>query len=337
MLTGADWLRQIFRPGPLTAAAYLAAASLLPHLAFALESPPAWRDLSERTRARMHEMDEIIRDRNQERSYQNYLEIFADDVVAHGLLESGDTGIDGLRTHYRPVFFELKDGVLLSDEVIVAGNMAAQRYHSLLYLAGEFDGVAGQLQPVFLRGQTFFRFDNDGRIAERWSNHDHAYRLGQLLGADGRAAGDRITRHLNGPGLSEAEVLDKLEQLLSAFNRMEAPAERDSEFLQFFESRSRIHGLDEESVGLAELQQQLRELWAAVPDLQMTIHARLSAWSMAAFRWQALGSQRNAYRERDPHMRPVSLTGDWILRFDGAGRITEAWLDTSPIQFDHAH
>ncbi|UCG73883.1 MAG: ester cyclase [Chromatiales bacterium] len=302
-----------------------------------MESPPAWRELTEGTRARMHEMDEIIRDRDQARSYRNYLAIFADDVVAHGLLESGDTGIDGLREHYRPVFFELKDGVLLSDEVIVAGNMAAQRYHSMLYLAGEFDGVAGQSQPVFLRGQTFFRFDDDGRIAERWSNHDHGYRLGQLLGPQGRAEGDRIARELNGPGLSEAEIHARLEGLTHAFNRMEAPAERDREFFGVFDKNVRVHGLDNVPAGLADLQQQLRELWTAVPDLRLTVNAPLSAWSMGAFRWRALGSQRKLYRDREPDLRPVSLQGECILRFNNQGRIVEIWLNTAPIEFDHAH
>jgi len=332
MRIGANCRQQTRLTGPLAAAAWLLAFPCA-----ALESPPDWRELTERTKARMQEMDEIIRDRNQERSYRNYLAIFADDVVAHGLLESGDTGLDGLREHYRPVFFELKDGVLLSDDVIVTGTMAAQRYHSMLYLAGEFDGVAGQSQPVFLRGQTFFRFDEDGRIAERWSNHDHGYRLGQLRGAEGQAAGDRIARELNGPGLSETEVRHRLGQITQAFNRMEAPAERDREFFLFFDDEVQVHGLATTPVVLAELQRQLRELWNAFPDLRLTVNAPLSAWSMGAFRWRALGSQRKLYRGREPDLRPVSLQGECILRFNNQGRIVEIWLNAAPIEFDHAH
>jgi hypothetical protein len=303
----------------------------------AMESPAEWRALSERTRARMQEMDETIRDRDQERSYRNYLAMFADHVVAHGVLASGDTDIDGLRAHYRPVFFELKGGVLLSDEVIVAGNMAAQRYHSLLYLSGEFDGVEGRSQPVFLRGQTFFHFDPDNRIAERWSNHDHGYRLGQLKGPEGRVEGDRIARHLNGPGLSESEVFAKLDEMTRAFNRMESPQAREQEYLALFAKTVVVHGIGEQSVGPQELRQQLSQLWAAIPDLQLAVETRLSAWSMGALRWRALGSHRAAYRGREPDMRPVSLRGETIMRFDGVGHIVEIWINAEPLEFDHGN
>ena len=317
-----------------------AAALLLVFLfaspAFSLESPADWRALSDRTRDRMHEMDEVIRDRDPQRSYDNYLAMFAPDIVAHGLLETGDTGMDGLREHYRGVFFELRDGVLLSDDVIVAGNMAAQRYHSMLYLAGEFDGVAGQSQPVFLRGQTFFRFDADNRIAERWSNHDHGYRLGQLKGDEGRIEGERIALVLNGPGLSEVEVLEGLHSMARAFNRMEAPAKRDAEFFAYFDEQLRVHGIGDGRDGLEDLRQDLRELWVAIPDLRLSLRAEMSAWSMGAVRWQALGSQRGDYRGRKADMRPVRLRGETILRFDKTGKVVEIWLNTAAIEFDHA-
>ena len=112
-------------------------------------SPDKWRDLSEQTRTRMQEMDEIIRDPVPERGYEAYMELFSRNVQAHGLHESGAANLDGLREHYRPVFFELQDGVLISDEVIVAGPMAAQRYHSMLYLRGEFDGIRGRREMRF--------------------------------------------------------------------------------------------------------------------------------------------------------------------------------------------
>jgi predicted ester cyclase len=322
---------------PIVAACLVSTIGLVTLPAVALESPQAWRKLSDNTRVLMQEMDEIIRDQNQERSYRNYLALFADDVVAHGLLESGDTDLDGLHAHYRPVFFDLKDGVLLSDDVIVAGKMAAQRYHSMLYLAGEFDGVRGQSQPVFLRGQTFFRFDDEGRVVERWSNHDHGYRLGQLRGAEGRVEGERITRELNGPGLGEAEVRERLAAMMRAFNRMELPAERERAFFRFFDRAVRVHGIIEGPAGLAELRRELRELWNAVPDLRLTIDSQMSAWSMGAFRWRALGSQRGAFMGREPDMRPVQLQGECLLRFTDAGRIDEIWLNTAPVEFNHAN
>lgn len=309
------------------------AAVLLSLPANSSDAPLTWQALSDRTRARMLEMDEIIRDRDPERSYASYLELFANDVIVHGLLDTGDTGMAGLREHYRAVFFELRDGVLLSDDVIVAGNMAAQRYHSLLYVAGEFDGVKGDMQPVFLRGQTFFRFDEENQIAQRWSNHDHGYRLGQLQGDAGRRQGDRLARRLNGPGLTEAEVYQRLGVLIDVFNRMESPATRLAEFADVLSDDVIIHGLAEGGVGGDVLVATLRDLWSAFPDLQVTISAQLSAWSMGAIRWKALGSHRAIYRDRQPDMRPASLCGEAIMRFDRGGQVTELWLHHEPIDF----
>ena len=101
-----------------------------------------------------------------------------------------------------------------------------QRYHSLLYLHGEFDGVNADQLPVFLRGQTFFRFDQTGRIIERWSNHDHAFRLQQLKGAEGRIEGEKLAAILNGSGLNENEVRQRIAAMNDAFNYVQSPAER---------------------------------------------------------------------------------------------------------------
>ena len=303
---------------------------------FAIDSPAEWRAVGQHTRIRMHEMDETLRDQDAQRSYDDYLAMFADDVVAYGLYDTGGTDLEGLRKHYRPVFFELRDGVLLSDDIIVAGLMAAQRYHSMLFLNGEFDGVEASSRPVFLRGQTFFRFDASGRIAERWSNHDHGYRLGQLQGEPGRAEGDRIARVLNGPGLREEEVSARIEAFQAAFNRMEAPGDRKRQVRNLFSDSARIHGIADGPTDVYRLMARLTELWSAVPDLRMSIRTSLSAWSMGAFRWTALGSQRGRYDGREPDMRPVRLTGECIMHFDGDGFIVEAWFDTAPPSFDHA-
>lgn len=309
----------------------------LPGNSVAIDSPAEWRAVGQQTRIRMREMDETLRDRDAQRSYENYLAMFADNVVAYGLYDTGGTDLEGLREHYRPVFFELRDGVLLSDDVIVAGRMAAQRYHSMLFLNGEFDGVEASSRPVFLQGQTIFRFDADGRIAERWSNHDHGYRLGQLQGEHGRTEGDRIARILNGPGLSEEEVIARIDTFQAAFNRMEAPSDREREVRNLFSTAARIHGIADGPTDVSRLIARLAELRSAVPDLRMSVRTSMSAWSMGAFRWTALGSQRARYDGREPDMRPVLITGECILRFDGNGHIVEVWFDTAPPSFDHAN
>ena len=274
----------------------------------------------------MVQMDEIIRDTDQQASFENYMGLFADEVAAHGLLESGPANIDDLRAHYTPVFFELKDGVLLSDEVIVAGAMAAQRYHSLLYLHGEFDGIKADHLPVFLRGQTFFRFDQTGRIIERWSNHDHAFRLQQLKGTEGRVGGEKLAAILNGSGLSENEVRQRIAALNDAFNYVQSPAERRERFLRFFAPDVVVHGIAEDSVGRRALFDYYDGLWNAFPDMEQTIEAALTAWSHGAIRWRGLGSHRAPYRGHAPTMRPVKMRGEMIMRFGDSGKIDEVWI-----------
>ncbi len=291
------------------------------------ESPKSWASLSEDTRVRMEQMDEYIRGADKERAYKDYLAIFHEDVVAHGMLESGPANKDELRSHYHPVFFELKDGVLLSDNVIVAGNMAAQRYHSLLYLRGRFDGVDADNAPVFLRGQTFFRFDAQQKIVERWSNHDHAFRLQQLLGADGAAEGRRISAVLNGPGLSEKSVRARLVEMNVAFNNVTAPAERRQQYAMFFRDDVIVHGLAADVVGLGELNRYYDRLWRAFPDLERQYDAVISAWSYGAVRWRALGSHRDSFGGETATLRPTKLTGEMIAKFDPDGRITEIWIN----------
>ena len=200
------------------------------------ESPQNWRSGSDRTRALMVSMDEIIRDQGQHRSYDRYMRLFAPDVFAYGLYEDRPTNLEGSRKHHRPVFFELRDGVLLSDEVIAAGPMAAQRCHSMLYLDGIFDGVETRSKPVHLRGQTFFRFDENDQIAERRSNHDHAFRMRRLLGDEGWSIGEALPAKLNGPGLTEAEVLNNLRKMNEAIDFVQSPEERLPRYLSFFQT-----------------------------------------------------------------------------------------------------
>jgi predicted ester cyclase len=309
--------------------AFFAIACNIP--AFA-ESPHEWRALSAQTRAQMKLMDETIRDPVAQRSYDRYLQMFAPDVVAHGLYEGEEADLDRIREHYRPVFFELTDGVLLSDDVIVAGRMAAQRYHSMLYLQGEFDGVEAVNRAVFLRGQTFFRFNHGMQIVERWSNHDHAFRLTQLKGEQGALEGERLAAVLNGPGLSEQAVRNKLAAINAAFNLVQMPPERESQYLRFFADDVRVHGIADEAVGIEALRRYQRARWRAFPDIERALDAELSAWSYGAIRWRALASHRDDFGGLAASNRPVRLTGEAVMRFDASGKVVEIWINDAPVE-----
>jgi hypothetical protein len=208
--------------------------------------------------------------------------------------------------------------------------MAAQRYHSLGRMTGEFDGVRLDGRLVALRGQTFFRLDVQGRIVERWSNHDHGYRMALTRGPQAAEEGRRLSRHLNGPGLTEDEVYAQLDAFADAFNLIHAPEQREAQLLARFAPEVKAHGIAKQVAGLDELRSYYHGLWVAMPDLVMRHEAKLSAWSLGASRWRATGSRRAAYDGQPGDWIPVQKSGEMILRFSGDARIVEIWINDQP-------
>lgn len=292
----------------------------------------SWAALSERTRASVYHMENSVNltptdPAGKQRAYEAYMATFAPIVLVHGLVPSGDVDYAGLRKFYAVLFGTFRGSVLVNDEMIVAGNMAAQRYHSLGRMTGEFDGVQLDDKLVALRGQTFFRLDDQGRIAERWSNHDHGYRMALTRGPAGAKEGERLARFLNGPGLNEEEVYERLRRFQDAFNLIENPERRESELLGLFAPVVKVHGIGSKESGLAELHGYLRNLWIAMPDLILRHEAMLSTWSMGAARWRATGSRRAAHQGQPGDWLPIKIGGEMILRYSGAGLIEEAWFN----------
>lgn len=300
-------------------------------------SATAWETSSAHTRQRLHAMDAAINLRgNPQQAYENYMAAFSPTVRVYGLLPGDATDYAGVREFYRSLFGTFEDSVLVSDELIVAGPIAAQRYHSLGYMTGTFDGVVMDRKLIAIRGQTFFRLDANGLIAERWSNHDHAYRLGQVKGEAGIEEGRQLAAQLNGPGLSEQAVYDRLDAIAAAFNLIHDPAERENRFLAFFDKDVVVHGIDAERAGLSEFADYCRARWKAFPDLVINLETKLSAWAMGAIRWRATGSLRQRYDGIEPTYSPVTLTGETILRFDQTGKVVELWVNDSDSRESHA-
>lgn len=300
------------------------------------ESPAGWREQSERTRAAVYHMENSVNltptdTAGKRRAYEAYMATFSPTVIVHGLVPSGDVDYAGLRQFYAALFGTFRGSVLVSDEMIVAGNMAAQRYHSLGRMTGQFDGVQLDDRLVALRGQTFFKLDEAGRIAERWSNHDHGYRMALTRGAQGRLEGERLARFLNGPGLTEAEVYERLKAYADAFNAIETPEQRLGNLIALFAPDVRVHGIAPQTVGLVELQAYYQTLWGAMPDLILRHEAMLSTWSMGASRWRATGSARAPYGGHPGDWQPIQMTGEMILRFSGDGQVAEVWIHDHPV------
>ena len=314
--------------------AYVMGMSLLPGAQ--AEDMAAWKISTAQTRERLHAMDAVINGQGDPgEAYENYMATFSPSLRAHGLLPGTAADYAAVREFYRGLFGTFEDSVLVSDELIVAGPMAAQRYHSLGYMTGTFDGVEMDRKLVAIRGQTFFRLDADGLIAERWSNHDHPYRLAQILGEAAVEEGRQLAGLLNGPGLTEQAVYDRLASMAAAFNLIHDPDERETRFLSFFDKDVVVHGIAPGSAGLGEFAEYCRARWQALPDLVINIEAKLSAWSMGAVRWRATGSLRQRYNEVEPTHAPVTLTGEAIMRFNQAGKVMEIWVNDSRLH-EHA-
>lgn len=277
----------------------------------------------------------IVNSPERQAAYDAYIRTFSPDAKVHGLVPERTATLGDVRTHYRAVFFELDGGTLVEDEVYTAGPMAAHRYHSLLTLNGTFDGVDAKDKPVILRGQTFFRFGDDGRIVERWSNHDHAYRMGQLLGEKGKAEGAKLGALLNGPGLSEAAGYRFVSDFSEAFSRADAPELRKEGVSALISDQATVHGLGCAVGGKAMLMEHLDQLWDAFPDLFMTVIGKpASGWSMVAFRWRAVGSHRKVFEGHEPSGRTaIDWTGQAIMRLDSEGRAVEIWWNEDPVGY----
>jgi hypothetical protein len=268
-------------------------------------------------------------------AYDRYIALFDNGARVFGLVPERVGTIDDVRRHYHAVFFELQNGTLVEDERIVAGEMGAHRYHSMLTLNGTFDGVVARDKLVTLRGQTFFRYGSRGRIIERWSNHDHAYRMGQLLGDKGREDGARLATQLNGPGLTEQQGYAFISRFTESFSRVEVPSQRRDEVGEMLADGLVVHGLGCGKAGKNDLLQHYDNLWTAFPDLHMKLVGEpISGWSMVALRWQARSSQRAPYGGRKPGYRTiVQWSGQAIARLDQDSRIAELWIDEAPIRY----
>lgn len=68
-----------------------------------------------------------------------------------------------------------------------------------------------------------------------------------------------------------------------------------------------------------------QERRASFPDLRYRIVDLLVTGDRAALRWRAAGTQAGAFGPVPPTGRVVSYSGATFLRFDGEGRIADAW------------
>ena len=108
-----------------------------------------------------------------------YIALYDDDVVLHGY-PPGVEGKEGARAFYAGLFAALAEPRLELHDVVAEGDRVAARFTLSGTHQDELLGVPATGRHVDIEGQSFFRFSDGARIAERWQSMDALGLLMQL-------------------------------------------------------------------------------------------------------------------------------------------------------------
>ena len=107
-------------------------------------------------------------------------DLYEPDVVLHGYPE-GVEGLEGAKAFYAGIWAALPDGRIEAHDVIAEGDLVAVRLTlSGTHTGGELMGVPPSQAAVEVDAQSFFRFGDEGRVAERWQSLDALTLLTQI-------------------------------------------------------------------------------------------------------------------------------------------------------------
>ena len=107
-----------------------------------------------------------------------YLEIYDEDVVAHGYAP-GPLDHAGVSSFYREIAAGLADARLDFPDVLEEGDRLAVRFSLTATHSGPLLGIPATGRSIALQGITLLRF-RDGRVVERWQSADMLGLLTQL-------------------------------------------------------------------------------------------------------------------------------------------------------------
>ncbi len=113
-----------------------------------------------------------------------YWSYYDDEAVIHGLDADNPLGSESkvaLQQVYRSMYEAVPEIQFITDELIVCGPYAIQCWYASGHHKGaKYLGTAASGKLIHLREQTIYRFDENGKICERWINSDHAFIRNQL-------------------------------------------------------------------------------------------------------------------------------------------------------------
>ena len=111
---------------------------------------------------------------------EQYYEIYTDDVVAHGFPPDVPPSIEGIRAMFGSMWVAFPDlhgdlQHLVAEEDTAAVHLRVSGMHE-----GEFMGIAPTGKRIDIEVMAFLRFNDEGKIVERWTRMDEVALLTQL-------------------------------------------------------------------------------------------------------------------------------------------------------------
>jgi predicted ester cyclase len=263
-----------------------------------------------------------------------------EEIVAYGMAPA-PVGKQALMQFYGGVFAGFPDFRLVSDSLIVAGDMGAHRYHAMGTYTG---GPEATGQQVMFRGQTIYRINPDGRVTFRFSNHDHGFREAQIAYSRDKSQDAAIRSFepdpfLHQPGYAwivpgdpndlQEHVVRRAVQVLTA---TASQASMPESYWQLYRSDATIHGLVPgrplDAQPLSALQERQSELRKAMPDLTYATDELVVCGPYAiqqSYAWgHHSGSPLDGHAARG---NQVLLREQTIYRFDERCQVSERWIN----------
>ena len=124
------------------------------------------------------------------------------------------------------------------------------------------------------------------------------------------------------PGPKARETLDLFFRQVCDRQRLDLLDELMAPGFVFRIPPDRLDSLDEVKAGF-------RRLFNAFPDLRFTVLETVLGDGEVMVRWRASGTHLGPYGSLPPTGRPFRYGGVGVLVLDGAGRITETWMETN--------
>ena len=232
---------------------------------------------------------------------------YTPDFVFHG--PNGDMSLKELRAYFAAMRKSFSGFTVTRDAIIVQGNIVAARTKMAGVFEHEFPYTAvGAVQPngkpVSFYIHNFFRYDNDGRLAEEWAELDNLEFLKQL--------GVEL------PAGSNAKTVRDI--IANVFNQHDPDA-----IARYYAPDMKWHGGSVGSIdGATTYAKVMREFFAALPDAHATEKDVMEYGNSVAARFVVEGTHRGNLWGMPATGRRVKWDAIMIYRFEG-GRVVEQW------------